>query len=123
VVRDGRGRVEEVRASWGYTTHRTYAPGGDRLAGLRVDCGGVRATAEFADGALTRLVDFDGGRTEVVAENGLLRRIETPNGAVLTYRVPEKGALVVKCDDVYEVEYRFDDTGRLTGVSWKMSSR
>jgi len=90
IQRDGQGKVQTIRTSWGdQQTTRTIPKTGE-LKTAELSRGSSKAVIEFAQGRLRMCASSDGGAVTVSYYDlggltGLLKKCSRPNDLVLTY--------------------------------------
>lgn len=118
--RDPRGTVTAVDTSWGERQEMAYEQSG-LLRRATVGRDGKRTTADYQNGRLTGLQQFDGGRLSISygpdAASPYPSRVVTPSGLELDYSYDDRGRVVeVNVDGVRRICYRYDWAGRITGL-------
>ena len=119
--RDVNGNVTGIETSWGDRQETRFDAAG-RVTTTTLDRKGERTTAEFRDGRLVGLHQFDGGRLEITygpGDGGAgPARILTPSGLELRYTYDSLGRVTqVDVDGVRRIRYRYDRAGRVSGLS------
>jgi YD repeat-containing protein len=122
VDRDADDRITKVRTSWGGVQDNRYNAKNGNLERVDVKNGTSKASLEYDQGKLSRVIQFDGGAYAIFySANGpgkdLPREIKAPNGLAIRYAYGAENRLSsVTCGDTYELRLSYDDHGRLDGM-------
>jgi YD repeat-containing protein len=122
VTRNALGQVEHVHSSWG-DEKRRYDTGG-ALAEVVVTNGPAIAKAEYQEGRIASVTQFDGSRQQFdyftePGEKGRLKSIQTPTVS-LEYDYSPDGILSgVDLGKTCRVDYTHDAEGNLTRLAFR----
>jgi len=116
VKRSAQGRIDKIESSWGGADYRYNEAGSlDRITYAR---GPATSSAEFANGRITTLTQFDGAKVQFgYYDKGdskdRLRLLQTP-AIALAYSYARDGHIAqVDCGENQQVKYDFDPRGNL----------
>ena len=123
IQRNRVGKVTGTQTSWGRTSEVAYDKSG-AVKRVTVRQGDAKRVVEFNDGKAVFVRQYDGAAYRVAYfERGprqdLIDWIAAPNGLELKYDYGDDGRLLsVQCGDVYQINYKYDEQGRLTALAY-----
>ncbi|MCD4782007.1 MAG: hypothetical protein K8S27_15895 [Candidatus Omnitrophica bacterium] len=137
--RDSKGRIQEVETTWGDREKYDYDQQTGNLrkitlqqhgqgqpleeASIEMDKNGQLSKVILSDGATTEFGYFQKGKQE-----GLLKKVQTPNQLALSYDYDASSRLTdiaIGADQgppAYRIKYNYDSRGRMTGISYALNS-
>ena len=124
VKRDKKDRVKDIETTWGYHQSNQFNAKTGQLEDVTLTSNKQKARLAFDDkGRLTEFRQFDTGVAVISYDdcNGYenrLKQIRTPNDTVLDYHYDSHSRLaVINCDKIYQLNYDYDEQGRLISLA------
>lgn len=112
-------RINSVNTSWGNKLKYIYDQNGD-ISEINNSDLGNGSYLKFTDGKISKIVGSNGSKYTIKygsdTQSNQVREIETPVNK-LKYNYTDEGYIKnVICDDIYEVAYSYDGSGRIKQI-------
>lgn len=122
IKRNTSGQIEQVHSLWGQEERRYDANGG--LEEVVVKKGPATAKAEYSDGCIVSLIQYDGGRLRFDyhadgEEEGRLKSVQTPAIALNYHYSPAGKLAALDLGDACRINYEHDAQGNLERLAFE----
>jgi len=122
--RGNGGTMDTIETSWGEKQVRAYTADGT-LERIESQVDDERVIAQFDQGALSKIVGFDGTETTFTYtldddEARLLHQVKTPSNLAMQYGYCAGSRLVeVHCGSIWKLSLDYDNAGRITATTYQ----